>query len=112
MEFKGGIVASVSTGIDVTLENVVRIFGSKGSIFLPDPWLCRRTGRQDGRIVVTSGSAKPEEIELPFEHTSYALEADVCGEAIRAGLVQPVHPTAMTWDDTLGNMRVIDAWRA
>ena len=41
----------------------------------------------------------------------YAFEADAAGEAIRAGR-QEFAPPGMTWDDTLGNLRVLDKWRA
>src|SRR5690606_20415427 len=35
---------------------------------------------------------------------------DAAGEAIRAGR-QEFDPPGMTWGDTLGNMRALDAWR-
>jgi aryl-alcohol dehydrogenase-like predicted oxidoreductase len=42
--------------------------------------------------------------------TSFALEADGVAAAITAGRCEPPSP-AMTWDDTLGNLAVLDAWR-
>ena len=41
----------------------------------------------------------------------YSFEADAAAEAIRAGRQEFAAP-GMSWDDTLGNMRVLDKWRA
>lgn len=110
MKFANGIVATVSTGVGVSEENVVRIFGSKGSILLPDPYVCSRSGAMPGRIVVRIRGQEEQVIEIPSEVTSYVYEADVCGRAILSGLQQAEAP-AMSWDDTLGNLRAQDAWR-
>lgn len=111
LKFASGIVAEVAVAIDTNLGSAVRLVGSKGEMILDEPWLCRRAGRQDGRVTLVSADGLRETIEIPFESLSYACEADVCGDAISKGLQEPSHPTAMTWADTLGNMRVLDAWR-
>ncbi len=41
--------------------------------------------------------------------TSFTHEADICGAAIRSGQLEA---SAMLWEDTLGNMRTLEAWRA
>ena len=111
LKFAGDIVASIATGVGVNQESVVRIFGSEGSIFLPNPYVCVREGAAPGKIVVHRHGAEPREIAVDSPVTSFALEADVCGRAIRAGRRQAEAP-AMTWEDTLGNIRAQDAWRA
>lgn len=110
LKFDSGIVAALAAGVGVNQENVVRIFGTQGSILLPTPYVAARSGAAHGRIIVNRSGEPPREIEVPSDVTSYAHEADVCGRAIRAGRRQAEAP-AMTWDDTIGNLRVQDAWR-
>jgi predicted dehydrogenase/aryl-alcohol dehydrogenase-like predicted oxidoreductase len=111
LKFPGGIVATIATGLGVAQENVVRIFGSKGSILLPNPYVSGREGAVNGRIVVNvRGESAPREIAVESAVTSFALEADVCARAIRAGLREAPSPS-MSWGDTLGNLRAQDAWR-
>ena len=111
LKFTGGIVATLATGVGVNQENVLRIFGSEGNIFVPSPFIASREKALPGIIVVNRKGEASREIAIDCPVTSYALEADVCGRAIRAGRQQPDAP-AMTWADTLGNIRVQDAWRA
>src|SRR5205814_2097164 len=40
LTFPGDIVAQLFIGFHVTGDNVVRIFGSEGSILIPTPWWC------------------------------------------------------------------------
>jgi predicted dehydrogenase/diketogulonate reductase-like aldo/keto reductase len=109
LRFAGGMVASVATGIGVNQENVVRVFGSAGHILLPNPYVAAREGAATGKIVVCRRGAAPEEIAIDSAVTSFAHEADVVGRAIRAGRTEAA---AMSWADTLGNLRAQDAWRA
>ena len=111
LQFPGGIVASLATGVGVNQENVLRIFGSEGNLFVPNPYLAAHAGAQPGKITLQRKGEAPREIEIVSPVTSYTLEADVCGRAIRAGRQQPDAP-AMTREDTLGNLRTLDAWRA
>jgi predicted dehydrogenase/aryl-alcohol dehydrogenase-like predicted oxidoreductase len=111
LKFAGDIVATIATGVGLNQENVVRIFGSEGSLFLPNPYVAARDGAVPGGIVVNRKGEPPREIAVDSPVSSFAHEADVCGRAIRAGRQQAESP-AMTWDDTLGNMRTQDAWRA
>ncbi len=111
LKFDNGIVATISTGVGVSEENVVRIFGSRGSIFLPNPYVAARSGAMPGKIIVRRQGQDEEVIDIPTDLTSYVYEADVCGRAILAGARQAEAP-AMTWDDTLGNLQTQDAWRA
>jgi len=111
LKFPGNIVANLATGVGLNQENVLRIFGSEGNIFVPNPYAAAREGAMPGKIVVNRKGEAPREIAVDSPVTSYAIEADVCGRAIRAGRQQSDAP-AMTWADTLGNLRAQDAWRA
>ena len=111
MKFASGIVATITTGVGVAMDNTLRIFGSQGSILVPEPFVCSRSGAMNGRLVVRVRGQEEQIVEIPSEVTSYVYEADACGRAILAGRPQAEAP-AMSWDDTLGNLRAQDAWRA
>ena len=109
LDFGGGIVATVSTGIGLGQENVVRVFGTEGHLVLPDPYVAAREGAMPGKILVYRRGEAPREIAIESTVTSFAHEADAVGRAIRAGKTET---TEMSWADTLGNLRAQDAWRA
>jgi predicted dehydrogenase/diketogulonate reductase-like aldo/keto reductase len=111
LQFPKGIVAAIATGVGVGQENVVRVYGSEGQIVVPNPYQAAREGSAPGKIVVQRRGEPAREIAVESPVISFAHEADVCGRAIRAGLKEAPAP-AMTWADTLGNIRTQDAWRA
>ncbi len=109
LKFEGNIIASLSTGVGLNQENVVRIFGTEGAMLIPYPYAANREHASEGRIVLNR-KGKEEVIDVKTALTTYALEADVAGRAIRAGRVEAPAP-AMSWADSLGNARTQDAWR-
>lgn len=107
LKFPGDIVAQISTGVSLNQENVVRVFGTQGHLMVPSPWFCAPAG--NGPNIVLSCDGKTEEIFTPSERSSYALEADALFEAVQKGEVQS---PAMSGEDALGNMALLDRWRA
>lgn len=102
--FPGGIVADLVCGSRVRVESAVRVWGSEGSITMPVPW-----NPTQGRIILTRQGSDPREVEVPSDAGCYTLEADV----VARHLVDRQAPyPCMTWEDSLGNMRALDAWRA
>ena len=85
------------------------IFGDEGRIILADPWI-----PQGDRQSLTTGftlaryGEPAKEIQVQAEHATYALEAALVADTLPE--LQAPWP-AMSWDDTLGNMRVLDAWQ-
>ncbi len=110
LRFPPDILAQIAGGVAVNQENVLRLFGSEGKIFVPDPWVANRTSAQNGRIIVHRQNQEPEEIDVPADVTSFTLEVDYFGDSVAAGRRQAASP-AMSWDDSLGNMATLDAWR-
>jgi len=51
--FEGGVTAQVSTGVRVTLENCLEIYGADGRITVPTPWVANRKAADGGKIAVT-----------------------------------------------------------
>jgi predicted dehydrogenase/aryl-alcohol dehydrogenase-like predicted oxidoreductase len=107
LKFPGGITAQLSTAMQVELANQVQIFGSTGYITVTQPWF---SGQNGARILIRrSGSGEIEEIDTSDPVDLYAYELDLVAAHCKEG--QAPSP-AMTWADTLGNLRTLDAWRA
>jgi predicted dehydrogenase/aryl-alcohol dehydrogenase-like predicted oxidoreductase len=112
VKFPGDIVAALHAGVAVNQENVVRIFGTSGSIFLPNPWVMSRGNPEVGKIIVQkSGQKESTEILVEADANSFTLEVDLFAHAVASGKQQASSP-AMSWGDSLGNIRLLDAWRA
>jgi predicted dehydrogenase/aryl-alcohol dehydrogenase-like predicted oxidoreductase len=107
LRFPGDVLAEIATGIRVQQENVVRIFGTEGQIVIPEPFLPSRAGTPTSIFVHRRG-ADPEEVIVSPTIDPYGFQADYCAEQIAAGNLSP---PAVSWEDTLGNMRALDLWR-
>lgn len=107
LSFAGGMQALLSCGVQLRQRNSVVVNGTKGRITLPHPW---QPGGESSRIIIETfadGSTQEESTVDPYD--LYAYEVDAMAAAIADGTVS--YP-AMTPADTLGNMRVLDQWRA
>jgi len=101
--FDSGMTAQVSTGVRLSDENRVRVLGSKGYLVVEDPWF----GGDGKPTHVTIHRAGEEPRDVSAEPAFiYAAEAD----AVAAAIDQRQAPE-MSWADTLGNLKVQDAWR-
>jgi predicted dehydrogenase/aryl-alcohol dehydrogenase-like predicted oxidoreductase len=108
LKFPQEIVANLSCGVQVNQENVVRIYGSEGWILVPEPWVPAKEGGTLKILVQKTGEKTPQEILVRTEEWLYAIEADT----VAAHVADRQAPSpAMTWDDSLGNMKALDAWR-
>jgi predicted dehydrogenase len=102
MKFPSGLVAHFGTGVHVNLRNDARIYGTEGWIHIDNPWKCR-----EGNLTLTRYGADEEVFSLTSTNDElYAIEADSVAEFIDAK-----ECPFMTLDDTLGNMRALDALR-
>jgi predicted dehydrogenase len=110
MTFSGDIIAQLATSVRLNQDNDVVIDGSKGRIRLPNPWVYSQEKPEDGKIVVMLNGQSETQINIEATVTSYTYEADVFGDAVLAGKKQAPFP-AMTWDDSVGNMKTLDRWR-
>jgi len=108
LHFPGDIVAMLSCGLRLQQDNKVRIEGTEGSLILPSPWTANPDGGESQILVLKNGQA-PEMVTVS-SGPLFALEADLIAYHIGQGHREAAWP-AMTWADTLGNMRVQDQWR-
>ncbi|MFE0015890.1 aldo/keto reductase [Mesorhizobium sp. NPDC059054] len=110
LRFAGGIVAEVSCSISLTQDNVLRIFGTKGRIEVADFWFASGKQGGTGHIDVITADGR-QVVEVREEGWLYSFEVDAAGDAILAGGQEFAWP-GMGWADSLGNLRVMDRWRA
>ena len=108
MKFPGGILADLSAGVQLQLDNALRIYGTEGYIHVPDPWLPGAEGTPVRLFLHKRHDNTPEEILVEAPAGPYSIEIDTVAEHI-AGR-QAAAP-AMTWADSLGNMKALDLWR-
>ncbi len=106
--FPGEIAATISCGLRLQQENKVRIEGTAGSLTLVDPWTPNVNGGETDLILERNG--QPLETITVTSPPLYALEVDMVGRHIARGDRQAASP-AMSWADTLGNIRLQDEWR-
>jgi predicted dehydrogenase/aryl-alcohol dehydrogenase-like predicted oxidoreductase len=113
LQFETGVLAQVSCAVFVQLENVLRIMGATGRIEVQDFWFAggnRAGGPGTIRIIRPDGAVESIDTGKGLPHL-YSFEADGAAEAILAGRQELAAP-GMSWADSLGNARVLDAWRA
>jgi predicted dehydrogenase len=106
--FPGEIAAILSCGLRLQQENKVRVEGSGGSLTLTEPWTPCLNGGETSLILERNG--EPPETLRVASAPLYAIEADLVAQHIEKGDRQAVSP-AMSWADTIGNMRMQDEWR-
>lgn len=106
MRFEGDILAKTTCAVRMNRENSAVILGEKGSISVDLPWFCPGTIR-----VELDGKDSVQEIAMPKQRHLYAYEIEAFTREMRG---QPIAADAvgMRFDDTLGNMKALDWWRA
>jgi len=110
LTFATGMTAEIACAVRHDLGTRVVLFGERGRIILPNPWL--PGGERQGKVAslcihIEGRDVAAMEVRAPAP--SYALEAELLAESLPA---QEAAWPAMIWADTLGNMSALDAWRA
>ena len=113
------IVAELVCGVDCRVPSQLAVYGSEGILEVPEPWTpcspCRHaaeplppdTAFPAGRILLTrSANTGPETIAVPVDRDLFTYEADTVAEHLDAR-----QAPAMSWLDTIGNMKLLDRWR-
>jgi len=109
VKFENGILAALSCGPSLPMDNRVRVFGTLGSLEVGSrPWHAPRAGAPVVLRVTANDGATREE-EVTDARSVYAIEADAVARAIRGGLRESPH---MSVADSLGNIRALDRWLA
>ncbi len=119
LQFENDIIAEIITGVGCQIPTEVSIYGTDGMLSVPNPWLpsspCRDANEPlpldtvfppTSILLCRHGASEPEEIIIEVDRDLFTYEADIVAENI----VHRQSPT-MSWQDTLGNMRLLDQWR-
>jgi predicted dehydrogenase len=110
LRFESGLTASVTCGVFHDVGTSAQLFGEEGKIVLPNPWIPggERQSLDTGFTILRDGKS-PQTISVRTDKATYGIEAELVAESLPG---TEARWPAMTWADTLGNMRVLDAWRA
>ena len=119
LKFENDIIAEIICAVECNYGSGVTIYGTEGTITVPNPWLpsspCRgartplpadTTFPATQLIVQSSSNRETTEIIVPADRDLFTYEADT----VAAHIADRQAP-AMSWEDTLGNMQLLDAWR-
>lgn len=119
VQFENGIIAELIAGVANEMPHQLAIYGSEGVISLPEPWLPSSPARNaaqplpldtpfpPARIHVDFHDGRPtQEILVEADRDLFTYEVDTVAQHI-ADRQAP----AMSWQDTLSNMRLLDRWR-
>ena len=108
--FDNDIIAEASTAILKDMKNNAIIVGSEGSIELDQPWAPGRDGGPYNSKIIMNVNKKKEIIEFKGPEHLFFFEAELASQTILKQKQEVPHP-GMTWEDTLGNLEVLDEWR-
>ncbi len=111
LKFPNGIVAEVSCSIMADQDNTLRIIGSQGRIEVKDFWFASGHEGGVGKIEIFKNGGKHECVEVAESSWLYSFEVDATGKAIQEKRQEFAAP-GMSWTDSIGNLRVLDQWRA
>ncbi len=110
LKFPNDIIAEVSCSIMANQDNTLRIIGSEGRIEVKDFWFASGHKGGVGKIEVIKGG-ETQTIEVKEDRWLYSFEVDAAGDAIGAGNKEFAYP-GISWADSIGNLKVLDQWRA
>ncbi|HTI14272.1 MAG TPA: aldo/keto reductase [Dictyobacter sp.] len=103
LEFPGGILAQLLTGVRLNAGSFVTVYGSEGVINVPAPF---QPAERAVFTVKRNDEQETREVVVEADAGLYAMEADAVATYLAAG-----QAPEMSWEDTLGNMRTLDLWR-
>ncbi|RKU23377.1 gfo/Idh/MocA family oxidoreductase [Candidatus Poribacteria bacterium] len=119
LKFENDIIAEIICAVECNYGSSVTIYGTEGTLTIPSPWLpsspCRGAREPlpldtifpaTQLIVHSSQSRETTEVTIPVDRDLFTYEADTVAAHIADG-----QAPAMSWEDTLGNMQLLDTWR-
>ncbi len=109
MTFEGDVIAQLSTAVSAWLPNTANVYGETGSLHMQSPWHAGGVESGSSKIELRRFGKSPEFIEIEQPNWLYETEADHVADCVARGLTES---PLMSWADTLGDMRALDAWRA
>lgn len=109
VEFEGGITAQLFTGIFADTDCSVEVLGSDAMLKVVNLWRPDLPQLGPVQIEYTKYGQPTEIIPVELEESNiFTIEADCVADAIAQGSHECKY---MNWQDTLGQVRAMDAWR-
>ena len=117
LKFENDIVAEIVTAIGCDVGSDTVIYGSEGRLIIPNPWLPSSPSRRAQSALPADTPIPPsvlwlerpgqdrKEITIEADRDLFAYEADMVGEHISER-----QAPACSWDDTISNMKLLEAW--
>jgi predicted dehydrogenase len=110
LEFSGGLKARVRCAVHEPLGTETVVIGERGKIVLADPWIPRSSRQSlDSEFSVHVDGKEPEVVSTRTALPTYGIEAEMVADTLPD--LQARWP-AMTWADSVANMRVLETWLA
>lgn len=100
LRFESGVLAQINCGVGMEHDQDLLVAGENGTMRVPRFW------NPPGIIEIRTGRETRTEPSSGTPH-KYAAEADAVAAALPA-----LESPCMSWEDTLGNARALDAWLA
>jgi predicted dehydrogenase len=107
LKFPNGVLAQIFCGLSLAKGVGVTVWGSKGKMHAPSPWHPGRWTKGVSTIEIQLYDKKPKVLKVVKALNLYAVEADEVGRCLLKGLQQS---PLMSWADTLGNAKTLEAW--
>lgn len=109
--FAGNTIgAQLFTGIFADSDCTAEVIGTAGTLRIPSPWRPDVPAMGDPKIFLMAPGKEPTEVSYDKTNLSvFTIEADEVSEAILSGAKECRY---MTLDDTIGQVKALDAWRA
>lgn len=109
VSFENGLTAALTCAVHHRVGTEAVLYGERGRIVLPDPWIPQGVRQALSTSFRLLREGEPEEIvSITTPLATYAAQAELVATTL-PGTEAPW--PAMSWADTLGNMRALDTWR-
>ncbi len=109
-KFPGDVLGELSCGSTVKTDMSAQIYGSKGWIHVPNPFIPGLLGKEEEIFLHRAGQTTPERIAIPSPNKGlYAYEADAIAESLARGEREV---PLVSWADTIGTAKLLDQWLA
>ncbi len=92
------------------MDNNAVIEGEIGKIIIDNPWMPGKDGGPYHTKIRIIKNDKEEIEEFKGPEHLFFFEAELASQTISKQRTEVPYP-GMTWDDTLGNIKVLDMWR-
>jgi len=108
--FESGLTAALTCAVHHHVGTQAVLYGELGQIVVPDPWIPQGMRQSLETSFSVRRQGHPDEtVSIRTDRPTYALQAELVATSLQ-NLEAPW--PAMSWADTLGNMRALDNWRA